>query len=82
MIQTSFRSLYICEFKFSQQLVGKSVIGEVQKKMHSMQVPKGFSLWPVLVQVNGVQDEVVNGGFFAKIINFGDILDDGKNSAG
>lgn len=72
LIQTRFQTLWLCEFKFSRNRIGKSVIHEVRKKMENFVVPKGFSIRPVLVQVNGVNKEVIESGFFSKIIDFGD----------
>jgi uncharacterized protein len=74
LIQTKFNGLFLCEFKFSQHEVKPSVIDEVKKKMDRLVHPKGFSLWPVLVHVNGVSEAVADSGFFTKIINFSDIL--------
>lgn len=74
LIQTTFKGLWLCEFKFSKGRIGMRVIKEVQRKIDNLIVPKGFSIRPVLVQVNGVQKSVEDAGFFAKIINFGDLL--------
>ncbi len=74
LIQTHFGGLWLCEFKFSKNPVGKAVIKEMQKKMAHLIHPKGFSMRPVLVHVNGVDEEVIANGFFAKIINFSDIF--------
>jgi hypothetical protein len=38
--------------------------------------PKGFSVMPVLVHASGVTNEVIYSGFFAKIIDFGELLSD------
>lgn len=75
MIQTKFGTLYICEIKFSKNKVGSSVIMEVQKKMDSLKYPKGYSCRPVLIHVNGVDEDVIDSGFFAEIIDFSQQLE-------
>jgi len=74
MIQTKYNSLYICEVKFSKEKIGVDVISEMQEKIARLDLPKGFSVWPVLIHVNGVTEAVVQSGFFAKVIDFGDFL--------
>jgi hypothetical protein len=74
LIQTRFRNLYVCEVKFRQGVIGKEVIEEVEEKISSLKTPKGFSCRPVLIHVNGVSEEVVESGFFARIIGFSDLL--------
>ncbi len=74
MIQTKFNTLYVCEIKFSQEKIGKKVIEEVKEKINRLHTPKKFSFRPVLIHVNGVMDSVVESDFFAKIIDFGELL--------
>jgi hypothetical protein len=42
--------------------------------MQKLSYPKGFSVLPVLVHVNSVEDEITNSGFFAKVIDFSKAL--------
>jgi len=58
MIQTRFNSLYVCEIKFSQNIVGESIIEEVQQKIDRLCRPRAYSVRPVLIHVNGVSDGV------------------------
>lgn len=74
LIQTKFGNLFMCEFKFSRNPVGKSVITEVRQKIERMALPRGSSIRPVLIHVNGVDDDVKHGEFFSNIIDFGKIL--------
>lgn len=69
MIETRFQTLYICEIKFSKNIIGTEVIGQVQEKINRITRPKGFSYRPVLIHVNGVSNDVKDEGFFAKIID-------------
>jgi hypothetical protein len=74
MIQTRFRCLYVFEVKFRQNPVGREVIDEVQQKLNALELPRGFSLRPVLIHVNGVDESVADSGFFARIIDFSELL--------
>jgi len=74
MIQTRFHTLYICEVKFSQDRVNGKIIEEMERKIKSLNVPKRFSIRPVLIQVNGTENSVVDEGYFDKIIDFGQLL--------
>ncbi len=74
MIQTRFNCLYICEVKFSRKPVSLRVVNEVKAKISALSLPKHFSYRPILIHVNGVEDEVIASEFFAEIIDFGDLL--------
>lgn len=74
LIQMRFRYLYACEVKFRQGVVGTEVIEEVEQKLHCLQLPRGFSCRPVLIHVNGVSEDVVDSGYFARIIDFSELL--------
>ncbi len=74
LIQTELNTLYIGEVKFSKHRLGKEVIQQVQQKIKALKAPKRFSYIPVLIHVNGVQDDVEDSHFFKKIIDFTDIV--------
>lgn len=74
LIQTRFCYLYACEVKFRQGVIGKEVIEEVEEKLRRLQLPRGFSCRPVLIHVNGVSDDVIDSGYFARIIDLSDLL--------
>lgn len=74
LIETKFNTLYLGEIKFQKEPIGMSVIEEVKQKMQRMQVPKGFSIRPFLVHVNGVHDSVIESEFFSNIIDFSQLL--------
>ncbi len=73
-IQTKHQFLYICEIKFKRTSIGTDVIREVEEKIKRIQAPKHYSFLPVLIHVCGVDDEVIESGYFAHIIDFGDLL--------
>jgi len=74
MIQTRFNTLYVCEVKFSKNPIGPRVIEEVKKKTQRLKIPKRFSIRPVLIHVNGVEDSILDKGYFDKVIDFGELL--------
>lgn len=74
LIQTKFNTVYVCEIKFSKNKISKKVIDESQTKINKLKLPKNFSCRPVLIHVNGVEDSVLEAGFFAKIIDFSQLL--------
>jgi uncharacterized protein len=81
LIQTKFNCLYVCEIKFSRSKVTTSVIDEVKQKINRLNMPKNFSYRPVLVHVNGVNSAVLESGYFAKVIDFGQLLGGLQNTA-
>lgn len=74
LVQTSFNHLYICEIKFSQHEIKSDIIDEMQEKMKRLKLPRNFSYRPVLIHVNGVCDQVREKNYFAKIIDFAELL--------
>lgn len=76
LIQTRLKTLFICEIKFSKNTLGKSIIGDMQKKISSLAVAKNFACIPVLIHVNGVSEELMESDYFYQIINFTEFLED------
>lgn len=74
MVETSFRTLYVCEIKFSRNLIGKGVIEEMEEKIKRLKVPKNCSIRPILIYVNGVEDSVLEARYFDKILDFSTLL--------
>lgn len=74
LIQTRFNTVYVCEIKFSRFEITSDVIQEVKEKLKKLKLPRHFSYRPVLIHVNGVREDVVDNGFFSKIINFSQLL--------
>lgn len=74
LIQTKFDCLYVCEIKFSKHEIKRDVIDELQLKITSLKKPRYFSSRPILIHVNGVSEEVEDGGYFSKIIDFSQLL--------
>ncbi|OGO91919.1 MAG: hypothetical protein A3F41_02855 [Coxiella sp. RIFCSPHIGHO2_12_FULL_44_14] len=74
MVQTKFNTLYVCEIKFSKNLIGIDIIKEMQQKIDLLKRPKGFSCRPVLIHVNGITDDLLESDYFAAIIDFSQFL--------
>ncbi len=74
LIQTRFNCIYVFEVKFSQGKIGMEVIQEVEEKMRALQLPRGFSSRPILIHVNGVDEKVIDTGYFARIVDFSEFL--------
>ncbi|MGD9152702.1 MAG: ATP-binding protein [Gammaproteobacteria bacterium] len=77
LIQTRFDTLYVCEIKFSKNLVGVEVISEVKEKIKKLKKPRSTSCRAVLIHTNGVTDDVLDTGYFVKIIDFSQLLNKG-----
>lgn len=74
MIQTNHQFLYLCEIKFTKNAIDCQIIDEVKEKIRRLKRPKNFSVLPVLIYVGEIREDVIDSGFFAKIINFGQLL--------
>lgn len=74
LIQTRLNILYICEIKFSKQELKMELITEMQKKLQKLVLPRGFSCFPVLIHVNGVQESVIEKDYFLECIDFSESL--------
>src|SRR3990167_6487635 len=70
LIQTKHNTLYVCEIKFSSSEFKGSVIEKMEKKIESLSIPKGFSIRPVLIHVNGVSQIIKESETFNDIVDF------------
>ncbi|MBS0654807.1 MAG: ATPase [Verrucomicrobia bacterium] len=74
MIQTRHNFLYVVEIKFSRKPIPLQVVDEMKQKIERIKMPKHFSRLPVLIHVCGVEEEVLETGYFAHVIDFGSLL--------
>lgn len=74
LVQTKFNVLYACEIKFSNKEIKREIINEMDEKLKKFIRPKGFSIRPILIHVNGVSDSVIEADYFSNIISFGEFL--------
>jgi uncharacterized protein len=75
IVQTQYNVLYVCEIKFRSSEVTGQVINDMEEKLKRLYVPKGFSIRPILIHVNGVVESVKEKDYFAQIIDFGTLLE-------
>lgn len=75
MIQTKYNTLYVFEIKFSTSEIKSSVIEEMGKKIRNLSLPKGFTIRPVLIQVNGVCQAIKESEMFSDLVDFSKFFD-------
>lgn len=75
LIQTITNNLFICECKFKRREIGSDIISEMQDKISSLKVPRGFASVPILFHLSGVSDTVVTSSYFYRIIDIVDFLE-------
>jgi uncharacterized protein len=74
LIQTRYKTLYVCEIKFSRNTIPSTVAHEVQEKIERLQVPRNMSYRPILIFAGEVSRGLEEGDFFAATIDFGQFL--------
>jgi uncharacterized protein len=74
-------ALRLFNTKFSKEKISMEVVNQVKEKINRLQARKEFSIWPVLIHINGVTKDVIESGFFSRIIDFGTLLTEDKERA-
>lgn len=74
MIQTRTNVLYICEVKFTRDVITKDIIREMKDKIAKLTLPKRMSCCPVLIHVNGVHESVTDSSYFTEIVDFSEAI--------
>lgn len=74
LIQTRTNNLYLGEIKLSKNPIKNNVIEEVLEKMNRLRIPSGYSVRPVLIHANGIDNSIIESDFFVKAIDFGELL--------
>lgn len=69
LIQTRYRTLYLCEIKFSEQPIGLSAATEVQEKIKRLSIPRLYSVRTVLIHVNGTTEALNSSQAFDYVID-------------
>ena len=75
LIQTQFNTLYLCEIKFSRNLIEKSIVDEIEQKIKALDVPKNTSIRPVLIHVGKLHDHLIDTQYFSNTIDLTQLLD-------
>lgn len=70
MIQTKYNTLYICEVKFSISEVKSLVVKEIKEKINRISIPRGYSIRPVLIHINGASQAVFESDLLNDIVDF------------
>lgn len=74
LVQTTTKTLYLCEVKFKRNEIQSEVITSVQRKIERLSFPKGYAVCPILFHFNGVSDPVIDARYFYRIIDLNDFL--------
>lgn len=70
LIQTKYNTLFVCEIKYTKNIIELPIIDEVKQKINRLTKPKNFSCIPVLIHCGAIHESVEESGYFVKIINF------------
>ncbi len=74
LIQTRFRTLYVCELKFSKNEIRSTIVQDMQEKIDRLVVPRGFSCLPVLIHAGYVSQAVEESSYFTEIVDLCSLL--------
>ncbi len=74
LIQTRHKVLFFCEIKFSRREVRSNIIPEMKAKIEKAGPLRGMANCPVLVHMNGVEDNIEDSQYFTEIIDFSSFL--------
>jgi len=74
LIKRSDKVWNLCECKYSENLVDIGVVKEVQTKISKMKIPKGITIEPILITVNGVEKSVEKIDYFHSILKIEDLF--------
>jgi hypothetical protein len=67
----------VCEMKYSRNTIGIEVIGEMRRKIELLQpVAKGKTIQPVLIVRGKPSQELIDRGYFYRIIEAPELLED------
>ena len=75
LIQTRYRTIYLCEIKFSEHPIGKSIIEEMKEEISRLSLPRLYSVRTVLIHVNGITEDLRSSELFDYIIDFQKMMD-------
>ena len=75
LVQTLTKNLFVCEFKFTRRELGLDIIHQMKRKIDALRIPKGFAAVPVLFHIGGIATSVELAGYFYRIIDIADFLE-------
>jgi AAA+ ATPase superfamily predicted ATPase len=68
------RVLTICEIKYTEAKPNKSIIPSFEKKLSLLPIYKNYSIQKILISPNGAAQELIDYGYFDKIIDLESLL--------
>ncbi len=74
LIQTRHDNLYLCEIKYTRNLIRKDIINEVNEKIKRLKAPKNFSIRPILIYSGQLHDEVIDADYFSQVIDLEELF--------
>ena len=74
LIQTTQGPIFLCEIKFQRGDVRPRVIADVEEKIKKLVKPRHTSIFPVLIHVGGVSPQLIESGYFTRVIDFTEAL--------
>jgi uncharacterized protein len=74
LIQTRHKMLYVCEIKFSRNVVPPAIIADVKEKIARISLPRHMSYQPVLIHAGSIAESTVEEEYFAAVIDFGELM--------
>ena len=81
LIQIRQKTLYVCEIKFSKNVVPPSVIADLQQKIARLSVPRHMSYRPVLIHAGAMAESIAEQEYFSSVIDFGELMTSAATSA-
>jgi len=74
LIQIRQNTLYVCEIKFSKNVLPLAVISDVQEKIARLSMPRHMSYRPVLIHAGAIAEGIAEQEYFASMIDFGELI--------
>ncbi len=74
LVQTATKNLFVCEFKFKRREIQPEIIPEIEEKIATLKIPRGYASIPVLFHISGVAPSVETSRIFYRIIDIADFL--------
>ena len=73
-LETSDRSIFVCECKYHDATIGLDVIDEMKSKLVKIKFPSRMTVKKVLISLHGASNELKQAQFFDAMITAQDLL--------
>jgi predicted AAA+ superfamily ATPase len=74
MYKRKDKVLTICEIKYTEARPSRAIINQFEKKLELLPEHKRFTIQKVLISPNGASEELVNSGYFDRIVSLEQLL--------